>query len=473
MRTSLLRLKTVLLIADLAVAPAALALASALRFGPRDQRYWDALFPDPLLPLLLYTLVWVLVLAACGAYRPGRLWPLRQEAALVVRAAALFALLILALLTAFKIYNVSRLFLLLAFTLQPALALFSRVAVRAALGRLRAAGGNPRHLLIAGAGERGRAFARELARHPELGLRVIGFLDDDPGKRGSRWEGVPVLGGLDRLPGVLAEHVVDEVVVALPFDAFDRIRAVVAACEAQGKNVHLMADALETRVARSRVSEFNGLPLLSLVSGPDAPLALACKRIIDVAGAAVLLAAFSPVMLAVAVAVKLTSPGPVLFRQRRVGLHGRLFTLYKFRSMVADAEARLRADRRLYEMYQANGFKVPAEQDPRITPLGRFLRKTSLDELPQLWNVLKGDMSLVGPRPIVPSELGNYDGLRAAYLSMRPGVTGYWQVSGRSEVDYPDRVACDLHYVLNWTFVMDLVILLNTIPAVLRQRGAY
>lgn len=473
MHWSMLRLKGMLVIVDLGIALASVLLASALRFGPEWLTVWDRYFMHPSIPLSMYALVWVLILAACGVYRPGRLWPLKEEMTLTARAILLFALVVLAVLTALKIYNLSRLYLLLAFVLQAALTVLSRVVIRAALARLRSRDTNLRHVLIAGAGERGREFAREIARHPELGIRIAGYLDDDPAKRGWDHAGAPVLGGLDDLSALLAERVIDEVVVALPFDAFDRIRQVVATCEVQGKHVHLMADALETRVARSRVTEMNGLPLLSLVSGPDAPFALAVKRLMDVAGAAALLVFLSPVMLAVAVAIKLTSRGPVIFRQQRVGLNGRLFTLYKFRSMVADAEKRLRADNRFYELYKGNGFKIPAEQDPRTTPLGRFLRRTSLDELPQLWNVLKGDMSLVGPRPIVPSELGNYNNLRGAYLAMRPGVTGYWQVNGRSEVDYPDRVELDLQYVRNWTFALDLKILANTIPAVFRQRGAY
>lgn len=469
MHLSILRLKTILLVVDLAVAAASLLLASALRFGPEWLTVWHQHFRYPATHLSMYALVWVLVLAACGIYRPGRLWSLKQEMALVARAVLLFALVILAFLTALKIYDVSRLLLLLAFLLQAGLTMLSRVTIRSALGRWRAAGANQRHVLIIGAGERGREFARELARNPELGIRVIGFLDDDPEKKDHEYAGVPILGGLSDLPEILTEWVVDEVVVALPFDAFDRIRQVVAACEAQGKNVHLMADTLETRVARSRLTELNGLPLLSLVSGPDAPVALTLKRVIDVVGAAALLVLASPVMLAVAVAVKLTSPGPVLFRQQRVGLNGRLFTLYKFRSMVADAEARLAEVCHLNEM-SGPVFKV--QNDPRITPVGRWLRRTSLDELPQLWNVVKGDMSLVGPRPPLPNEVRIYNGDYRRRLSMRPGLTCLWQVNGRNDIaDFDDWVQLDLEYINRWNLWMDAKILARTVPEVLGMRG--
>jgi lipopolysaccharide/colanic/teichoic acid biosynthesis glycosyltransferase len=200
---------------------------------------------------------------------------------------------------------------------------------------------------------------------------------------------------------------------------------------------------------------------------------LVLKRLLDIVGAMVLLVAFAPVMAAVAIAVRIGSAGPVVYGQARLGRHGRTFRCLKFRSMYPDAEQRLHADEALYAEYVRNDFKLPEGRDPRITPIGRILRNTSLDELPQLWNVLRGDMSLVGPRPIVPKELCHYAGEEHMLLLLKPGITGSWQVSGRSNVGYPERSQLELDYVEGWSLGRDILILLQTAPAVLLQRGAH
>jgi exopolysaccharide production protein ExoY len=203
------------------------------------------------------------------------------------------------------------------------------------------------------------------------------------------------------------------------------------------------------------------------------PAASVLKRVFDITVAAVALAVLLPVGLVVASAIMLTSPGRVTFRQRRVGLYGESFRIVKFRTMVRDAEARLQTDPELHAIYLANNHKVPAELDTRVTRLGRFLRSTSLDEIPQFWNVLVGHMSLVGPRPVVPGEVQRYGRYTSVYESVRPGVTGPWQCGGRSDVSYDERVRLDVDYVQNWTLWTDIVILLKTIPAVLRRHGAH
>lgn len=197
------------------------------------------------------------------------------------------------------------------------------------------------------------------------------------------------------------------------------------------------------------------------------------KRCVDVVGAAVALLVTSPLILLIAVAIKLESRGPVFFAHRRLGRKGRLFSCWKFRSMHADAESRLRADATLRRYYVANHFKIPKHLDPRITRLGHFLRRSSLDELPQLWNVLRGEMSLVGPRPIVPLESTHYGDELSLLLSVRPGLTGAWAVHGRSAIGYPHRASIELDYVRSWSLVADLNILIRTPSAVFRQRGAY
>ena len=197
------------------------------------------------------------------------------------------------------------------------------------------------------------------------------------------------------------------------------------------------------------------------------------KRLLDVVGSAAMLVVAAPLMVALAIAVRLGSAGPAVYGQSRLGRHGRDFRCYKFRSMYADAEQRLHADPALYAEYVRNDYKLPDGEDPRITRIGRLLRRTSLDELPQLWNVLKGDMSLVGPRPIVPNEICHYVGDEHMLLLLKPGITGSWQVSGRSNVAYPQRSQLELDYVEDWSLGRDISILLRTVPAVLLQRGAH
>jgi exopolysaccharide production protein ExoY len=240
-----------------------------------------------------------------------------------------------------------------------------------------------------------------------------------------------------------------------------------------GKAVHIIPSLLDTRLFRQSLGDVAGIPVLSVSKGELNPLQVAAKRAVDFILSAILLIVLSPLMAMVALAIKLSSPGRVLFRQKRLGFEGEPFTLFKFRTMRADAEQVLKNSPSLYEKYRQNNFKLPGHEDPRVTSLGRFLRATSLDELPQLFNVLVGEMSLVGPRPIVPSEVAEYGDAAILFMSAKPGMTGHWQVSGRSEVaEYRKRVELDLEYIRDQSLGKDLEILLRTVPAVLRRRGA-
>lgn len=240
-----------------------------------------------------------------------------------------------------------------------------------------------------------------------------------------------------------------------------------------GKSVHIIPSLLDTRLFRQSLGDVAGIPVLSVSKGELNPVQTAAKRAADLVLSALLLILLSPVMALVALAIKWTSPGPVLFRQKRLGLEGEPFTLLKFRTMRADAEQVLQASPALYEKYVRNNFKLPEGEDPRVTPLGRFLRATSLDELPQLFNVLIGEMSLVGPRPIVPNEVTQYGDASVLFMSAKPGMTGHWQVNGRSEIaEYRKRVELDLEYIRDQSLGKDLEILLRTVPAVLRRKGA-
>ena len=245
----------------------------------------------------------------------------------------------------------------------------------------------------------------------------------------------------------------------------ERINAIAHLCEEVGKIVRLPVDMLDRAFAAGRVEDLDGTPVYSLVSGPDRMIALVVKRVLDVVIAGAGLVVLSPLLIGVAIAIRLREGSPVLFRQDRVGLHGRRFEVLKYRTMVPDAEARYDE---VVGLSDPRAFKVT--DDPRITPLGRFLRRSSIDELPQLWNVLRGEMSLVGPRPAPPREVEGYDLWHRRRLSMKPGITGLWQVTARRSDDFDDRAELDLSYIDRWSLWLDFKILARTLPAALEGR---
>ena len=366
----------------------------------------------------------------------------------------------------FKLPDVSRLFLFYLFPITAALTIASRVVLRFALERLRRRGRNLRYVLVLGAGPRGQAFATKLEAHRELGLKIAGFLDDDPAYLAPT--GWSYLGRLEQLESVLHDRVIDEVVVCLPFTQWPLIDAISQLCEQEGKIVRIPIDVLDRAIATGKVEELDGTPVFSLVAGPDRALALATKRLIDIGVAALVLVLFSPLLVGIAVGIVADGGRPILFRQVRVGLHGRRFSLIKFRTMVPGAEARM-GDLGARNEVLGPAFKIT--DDPRITRIGRFLRRTSLDELPQAWNVLIGQMSLVGPRPPLPDEVVDYDLWHRRRLSMKPGITGLWQVEARRDGDFDRWVEKDLEYIDRWSPLLDLQIMVRTIPAMLRAEG--
>ncbi len=276
-----------------------------------------------------------------------------------------------------------------------------------------------------------------------------------------------ILGTLDAIQAILHDHVIDEVAICLPAADWPIVEPVTRLCEEEGKIVRIPLQGVGFTLPGGRLEDFDSTPILSLVYGPDRAVGLALKRVLDILGAVFALVALSPILLGVAVLVRLREGPPILFRQTRIGLHGRPFTLYKFRTMVPDAEARLSEVLALNEI-DGQAFKL--SNDPRLTRTGRFLRRTSLDELPQFWNVLRGEMSIVGPRPPLPREVAAYDLWHRRRLSMKPGITGLWQVSARHEEDFDRWVELDLAYIDRWSLWLDLKIMARTIPAMLQGR---
>jgi exopolysaccharide biosynthesis polyprenyl glycosylphosphotransferase len=451
--------------ADAVLAFVLLVVLSLVRFGPNWLEVWRPLLQQPGLFGVGYALVWVAILWLHGLYRPRARWSIRSEGLALARATIVLGLITGTVLFTFRLPDVSRLFLLLLFPMQWLVTLATRVSLRLGFEWLRARGYNQRYVLVVGTGSRGRAFAGKLEGHRELGLRVIGFVDDEVQPSfGAPWR---YLGTLDQIEELLHTEVIDEVALCLPYADWRRMNAVAHLCEEEGKIVRIPVDILDRSFGAGRFEDLDGTPVYSLVSGPDRVVALVVKRVFDfvVAGLALLVAA--PLLGAIALAIRVRDGSPVMFRQTRIGLHGRKFEMLKFRTMSVDAEAKLED---LLQKSEVNGSAFKMTDDPRVTPTGRFLRRLSLDELPQLWNVLRGNMSLVGPRPALPREVRTYDLWHRRRLSMKPGITGLWQVSDRRSPSFDRWAELDLSYIDRWSLWLDLKILARTFPAALEGR---
>jgi len=331
---------------------------------------------------------------------------------------------------------------------------------------------NYRQVLIVGANERARHFVEVLRSHGHYGYRIHGFIDDDS-ERANHFEGLDVhyLGTLQDLESILLNQVIDEVYVCLPLRTYyETITSMAHLCEGIGSPIRLIADLFSVRIATSRVRQFEDVPLLSLSPVAEEHLQLLLKRMIDLLGSGIFLLTVAwwlfPV---VAILIKLDSRGPVFFCQERVGLNGRRFNIIKFRSMVTNAE---QIKKELEADNEADGPVFKMRHDPRMTRVGRLIRKFSIDELPQFLNVFMGHMSLVGPRPPIPAEVEKYTWDQRRRLSVRPGITGLQQVCGRSDLDFSQWVELDLYYIDNWSLAEDFRILLRTFQVVVLAKGA-
>ena len=454
--------RLLLMLADGVLAAALLGVVSVLRFGADWYEHWLQFLNDPRAFAAIYALGWVAVLWLHGLYRPRARWTIRSEVIAVGRATIVMVFLTLSVLFVFRLPDISRTYLSLLFPLQWMVTVATRTAIRFGFMRWRASGFNQRFVLVIGEGPRAQEFAAKLEDHRELGLSIRGFVDDEEWSLPRGWRH---LGALDAIERLLHEVVIDEVAVCLPISQWDKMNAIAHLCEEEGKIVRVPVDVLDRAFAAGRLEELDGTPVYSMVSGPDRVVSLVFKRALDLAASIAGLVLLSPVFLSIALMIRVRDGRPVLFRQVRVGLHGRQFEVLKFRTMVADAEERY-SD--VVGQSDPRAFKLT--DDPRITSTGRFLRRSSLDELPQLLNVLRGEMSLVGPRPAPPREVAGYDLWHRRRLSMKPGITGLWQVSARRSDDFDDRAQLDLSYIDRWSLWLDMKILARTIPAAFEGR---
>jgi len=346
----------------------------------------------------------------------------------------------------------------------------SRIVLTMTFSRLRAHGVGVDRLLIVGAGEVGRTVMRTVVARPELGYRIVGFLDDNPEKGETNIGPFKALGGLDKLPSVLGCEHVTETVIALPWSNYRRILSLITQCEQAGVRARLVPDIFQLTLSRVDIDDLGGIPLIGVKPVTMRGSVLAAKRAMDLILGGLLTLIFLPLMGLIALAIRLDSPGPVLFRQTRVGKGGQEFECWKFRSMRQGAEAE---KERLLELNEATGPLFKIKEDPRVTRVGRFLRRTSLDELPQFYNVLRGEMSLVGPRAPLPTEVTQFQEWHKQRLEAPQGLTGLAQVSGRSQLTFDETCLLDIFYIENHSLALDLRILLRTVPKVLFGEGAY
>ena len=364
----------------------------------------------------------------------------------------------------------SRGLFLLLWLSTPFIISLSRILMRIGINVLRRRGYLLENLVVVGGGMHGKMIMQQALTQPNLGYRLVGFLDDAHYHRGAHFGRIEVLGPVERLADVVRTHGVERMIIALPATEHRRIAEVIDQCKEHGVGFHLVPDLFEIKLNTVDVDSIGGIPILGLKGGAIVGWDFFLKRLLDCIVSAAVLLVGSPFFLLIALAIKLESPGPVFYTAERVGQDSSPFTMCKFRSMREDAE-QLRDS--LADRNQADGPLFKMANDPRRTKVGAWLRRLSLDELPQFWNILRGDMSLVGPRAPLASEVAQYEEWQKKRLSVKPGLTGLWQVNGRSNVPFEEMVMMDIYYIDNWSFGLDVNLILRTIPAVIRRDGAY
>ena len=419
-----------------------------------------------------FLVAWHFALRAFGLYDSWRLRSQAEEFANMLKATSMGTVPILAFAVLFRIKLITPTFVLVFWATASAAGVLSRVLLRYSLGWVRIHSRNLRNMLIAGTNLRAVNFARKIEAKPDLGYRIIGFVDEPwAGTAAFEATGYQLVADFKSLPHFLRSHVVDEVVIALPIRSYHAHGSEIAAlCEEQGITLRLLSNIFDLKMARPRTEEFEGDYLITHRTGAIEGWPVLVKRIIDFVVSLTLIVLLSPLFLVVAILIKLTSRGPVFFVQKRLGLNKRRFSICKFRTMVADAEQRIHE---LADLNEVSGPVFKIRKDPRITSIGRLLRKTSMDELPQLFNVLKGEMSLVGPRPLPVRDYEGFDqDWQRRRFSVLPGITCLWQVNGRSAISFEKWMELDLQYIDQWCLWLDLKILARTIPAVLKGSGA-
>lgn len=452
---------------DMGLTLLALMLAAVLRPLLHQLSFVKPLTGAKMPPALFIAvpILWGITFLVTSVYDPKRIYKAIDEFQLVTVATAL-ATLIFAGLLYLTLRQFSRALFLLFILLDVSLLLSWRIIARIwfKMGNVSVA---KQRVLIVGAGDVGQRVGGMLAEYQWMGLDLSGYLDDDPKNRAND---LPILGQVADVRYVVEKQQIDDVVIALPQKAYGRINELVLALHDLPVNVRVVPDYFSLALYRASVEDFGGLPLISLRDPALNEVQRMVKRLFDLAIASITIFLLLPVLGIIALIIKLDSKGPIIFLQKRVGENGRLFNMFKFRSMVVGAENL----QETVKIVDADGNAIYKKaNDPRVTRFGRFIRRTSLDELPQLFNVLLGNMSLVGPRPELPMLVGKYDSWQHKRLAVPQGMTGWWQINGRSDKPLHLHTQEDIYYIQNYSLWMDIYILLKTPWVVVRGRGAY
>jgi exopolysaccharide biosynthesis polyprenyl glycosylphosphotransferase len=454
-----------LLLSDAALTVLALHFARCLRVWlPYGAPLVKGLDFTPWL-YVLASLTWVLVFVSLSYYRSEQFLHGWHGLSRLLTAVGL-ATLVLSGTLYFVFRELSRLLFVYFFVIDVVFLFTSRLALRLILeSTSRDWLARPQRVLVIGAGKTGQDIAERLVEYRWAGIHLVGFLDDDLAGKNEA-----VLGKIDEAERVVQQHAVDEIIIAMPLHEHSRLAELVFRLQQLAVNVRVVPDVLDLAFLRASVEDLAGIPLIGLKEPVLDSVDRLVKRTFDLVVGTVTLVLLAPLMAVIAIAIKLDSPGPVIYRPRRAGENGRPFWMLKFRSMVVGADAH---ENDLVVCTEQGDVLLKRPDDPRITRVGRVLRQFSLDELPQLINVLKGDMSLVGPRPELPSLVERYEPWQRKRFAMPQGMTGWWQISGRMDRPGYQRVEDDLYYILNYSILLDIRILFKTIVAVLNRRGAY
>ncbi len=420
-----------------------------------------------LIPILVST--WGILLYNFGMYESFRTKKLTDVLLIVVESALVGWGFWGSLIFITNLQYISRMQIFYSFLLAVVFISIEKVVLMQYFRYQRKKGINTRNILIVGTGKRAQRFINLINRNLEWGIKIIGLIDSEVVK-GSVIHGHKVIGTLRDVREIIHTCVIDEVVFVVPRSWLGMIEETMYICETEGVQISVAIDLFELKISKAKHTYLDKFPLLRFETVSDKLLSLFIKRVIDLTTSGIALIILSPVLMITAIVIKTTSKGCIFFKQQRCSLHGRKFVLYKFRTMVENAEAKL------HELLAYNEMKGPVfkmKNDPRMTKVGKLIRKFSIDELPQFWNVLKGDMSLVGPRPPIPSEVDKYEPWQRRRLSMRPGITCLWQANGRNSiVDFDEWMRLDLEYIDNWSLWLDCKILFKTAPVVLSGAGA-
>jgi exopolysaccharide biosynthesis polyprenyl glycosylphosphotransferase len=458
------------LIADLGLTFVSFHLAILIRQSLGNLDFLDPLNVEEPYRLLFFILpIWGFFLffkRECYEYRGKPFQEIFKNSGVVVLKS--FTLLLAFLFLTKSLYQ-SRTVLLLFISFDFLLLVSFRKLISQLLSYLRKRGYNSKNVLIIGSGSLAKDFIQEVKKNPEWGFCISGLLDWEDGLKGKKIFDFPVVGNLEDLPRILKNDHVDYVVFAVCKGFLNLIENSLLLCEEMGVPTCVLADFFPLRFSKKRMGEFQSKPAIVFSTAPDSGTSLLLKSLSDRLFTLVGVILLSPLMLSLSLLIKLTSKGPIFFKQERCGLNGRKFTMFKFRTMVENAD---QMKDLLFEKNEMDGPVFKMADDPRLTKMGKFLRKFSLDELPQLFNILRGDMSLVGPRPPLAREVSQYDLWQRRKLSMKPGLTCLWQVNGRNNINFERWMKMDLEYIDNWSLWLDTKILFKTIPAVILGTGA-